>query len=445
MRLAKYSLLLSVSLALAIPSSVEAYQFRHCDSGAALIWGARDVTVEIEAAPKSLPGAEDAVRAGFATWLSSGVPMTVDFKSSSSQRGVGHDGHNTVSFQTQNWEYGDSALALTIATYEKNTGRVVETDMVFNMVSVKWSTNGKSPVRFDLQNVATHEAGHFFGLGHSHDVEATMFASTPAGEQSKRLLHTDDRDGIVALIGKMEQRLGQWAPPLPEVPRREPVIQHNPQVVERAAAGCSVGAAGSGGAVFWSVLVLFFLLRRRLLGVVSAVVVLMALPQPAEATHLVELDLTQLTARSSVIMHAKVSTRRALWHRGIVFTEYKLQLRSCLKGDARDGSCVTTRYLRVPGGEIGKIGMHVPGAPTLSPGEEIVVFARKTSTSSILALTGLGQGLYRVDKTAAGQLVAKQDLRKVILHQAGGAKSHGILKTVPLQSLLTTIRRTVSH
>src|SRR5207249_3133152 len=50
---------------------------------------------------------------------------------------------------------------------------------------------------YDLQNVATHEAGHFFGLGENiTDGDATMFITSARGETKKRDLAGDDEDGV---------------------------------------------------------------------------------------------------------------------------------------------------------------------------------------------------------------------------------------------------------
>ena len=54
--------------------------------------------------------------------------------------------------------------------------------------------------RYDLQSVAAHEAGHFFGLGEDFDSkQATMFFSTGRCETNKRVLQPSDETTMSAL------------------------------------------------------------------------------------------------------------------------------------------------------------------------------------------------------------------------------------------------------
>jgi hypothetical protein len=61
----------------------------------------------------------------------------------------------------------DRVLGATSFVVDTLTGEIVESDVFFNSIFV-WSTSAAGDAaRFDLQSVATHEIGHFVGLGHS--------------------------------------------------------------------------------------------------------------------------------------------------------------------------------------------------------------------------------------------------------------------------------------
>jgi hypothetical protein len=52
---------------------------------------------------------------------------------------------------------------------------------------------------YDYLSIMTHEAGHFLGLAHSADEDATMFARYLPGRTKMRDLMRDDVEGICAV------------------------------------------------------------------------------------------------------------------------------------------------------------------------------------------------------------------------------------------------------
>ncbi|XXT25444.1 matrixin family metalloprotease [Sorangium sp. So ce429] len=107
---------------------------------------------------------------------------------------------NIITFRDNGWPYdgGGNTLALTTVTYNLNTGDIYDADMEINTWDVGLSL-GDEDVSFDLLSIATHEAGHFLGLSHSSDGDATMFADYRPESTMLRDLDEDDRDGICAV------------------------------------------------------------------------------------------------------------------------------------------------------------------------------------------------------------------------------------------------------
>jgi hypothetical protein len=106
---------------------------------------------------------------------------------------------NIILFREDGWPHvgvGD-ALALTTVTYNVDTGAIYDADMEINATDATFST-GDTGVTFDLQSILTHEAGHFLGLSHSTDLDATMFADYVPGSTSLRTLDPDDVAAICA-------------------------------------------------------------------------------------------------------------------------------------------------------------------------------------------------------------------------------------------------------
>lgn len=75
------------------------------------------------------------------------------------------DGASTLGFDDQ--PEMDRTLAATTYLIDVRTGEILESDIFFN-AAFPWSVaEGGEPGRYDVQSIATHEAGHFLGLGHS--------------------------------------------------------------------------------------------------------------------------------------------------------------------------------------------------------------------------------------------------------------------------------------
>ena len=109
---------------------------------------------------------------------------------------------NTLYWVTDNWEvdseHKKNAVALTTVSWDRNTGQILDADIEFNSEYFSFGSDGEH-AKADLANTVVHEIGHFVGLQHSSDPDATMYAAANPGETSKQTLETDDIDGLCEL------------------------------------------------------------------------------------------------------------------------------------------------------------------------------------------------------------------------------------------------------
>jgi hypothetical protein len=102
---------------------------------------------------------------------------------------------------------GRSTLGSTFVWFSTLSGEVLEVDTVFNK-KLRWANFPNSPDcqtsidAYDLQNIATHEFGHWIGLDDlfdDADKDLTMYGFGAGGEVKKRTLGTGDISGKNAL------------------------------------------------------------------------------------------------------------------------------------------------------------------------------------------------------------------------------------------------------
>lgn len=118
---------------------------------------------------------------------------TLQNKGETTQRNITYEDEHYAILFSDDWNEDPDILALTY-TWSKNDGEIVHFDIEINAEHFVWSTDGNNQ-HHDLQNTLTHELGHALGLDHSSISQATMAASSTAGETSKRALHEDDKEG----------------------------------------------------------------------------------------------------------------------------------------------------------------------------------------------------------------------------------------------------------
>ena len=104
---------------------------------------------------------------------------------------------NVIAFRPE-WpdDYPPSAYAVTTVWHRPSDGEILDADVEINDEAFPWAVcpdrgcpEGEDGLRdVDLQNVLTHELGHFFGIAHSNFLGTAMDARSPRGETTKRIL-----------------------------------------------------------------------------------------------------------------------------------------------------------------------------------------------------------------------------------------------------------------
>lgn len=115
------------------------------------------------------------------------------------------------------------------------------------------------------------------------------------------------------------------------------------------------------------------------------------------ATTLEKLSLDDMVQKSTSIVRGKVVATSSYQRGSLIYTSYQLRVSERIKGQAPD-----LLEVSVPGGNYGKFHQTIPGAPTLLPGQEYVVFVW-TGSKGINHIIGLCQGLFTVGLDAKGQ------------------------------------------
>ena len=177
---------------------------------------------------------------------------------------------NIFMFRDGGWPYAPDTsggattsaetLALTTITYNVKTGEIYDADVEINSHDNN-ITVGNTNVAADLQSIVTHESGHFLGLAHSPQPDATMFASYQFGDTSLRSLSQDDIDGICTIYPP-DRTLGKCDP----TPRHGYSSQCAPPPSSggcRASRPGSAGGPWNSGALAGALVALGLLARRR--------------------------------------------------------------------------------------------------------------------------------------------------------------------------------------
>jgi hypothetical protein len=237
--------------------------FKKNKDGRPLHWKMSSLKVYFDQSLDQLgPNADDAVMQAFGKWVG-GDPRLPDlsFDTGKTSATPTHDGKSTISYGRITTPGHERDLAITVTYAEEDTGEIIEADIVLNSMyslgvlkakpgrqkhgqgndgqgssgddkSMNGDESEDCQNRYDVQNVATHEVGHFFGLGED-PVErgSAMFQTIDQCETHKRELSGTDMGALSTLYAESE----------------------DPAEVAAGPRACSFIAAPQGDGLAWAV------------------------------------------------------------------------------------------------------------------------------------------------------------------------------------------------
>jgi hypothetical protein len=163
--------------------------------------GARTTHLNVGSVPAGLSGVASALQSSFNKWHKA--------EPNAPKITVATDGNVTSATLNGRFDVawgspGGGAVAVTTTWYDSNN-KVVESDIIFNqgyLWFVSSTVSGgcvESVAKYDVANVATHEVGHTYGMGHVSARFNTMYTYVYTGETLKRSLASGDKTGIINL------------------------------------------------------------------------------------------------------------------------------------------------------------------------------------------------------------------------------------------------------
>lgn len=166
-------------------------------------WATTTPPITVYTGSQPISGTFDAIETGFETWdATTSFPLYgTTTESTSTWPGVDQDYQNTVGWASIDGSGG--IIGVTYYWYERDSKEMIEFDIILDKDD-PWATDGTSTA-FDVQNVATHEAGHTLVLGDIRSPKScglTMHAYTWKGDTIKRDLAQGDILGVQAIYGK---------------------------------------------------------------------------------------------------------------------------------------------------------------------------------------------------------------------------------------------------
>jgi len=190
------------------PASGSAYTLKQTEEGERVRWHEATVALRLDPSVRRAVADGEADRAAemaAEAWRGlPGVPDVVIRSGSASRPGFdpAQELQDHGIFLVEDMPELGGRLAVTVATYEEATGRLLDADVLIDgerHFAVADEDGREDRRSYDLGAVLAHELGHALGLGESAERGATMWPRIRPGDTHQRTLETDDEEGALAV------------------------------------------------------------------------------------------------------------------------------------------------------------------------------------------------------------------------------------------------------
>jgi hypothetical protein len=163
--------------------------------------------------------------------------------------------------------------------------------------------------------------------------------------------------------------------------------------------------------------------------------------QAADTTLATALSLADMVNESDVIAIGSCVNTQSVWVDNTLVTLATVAVNETLKGD----ESTTNLTVALPGGVDANrkfpVAMSYPGAPRMTPGEDVFLFLNNASeVAGSYTVAGFSQGKFSIVKDEDGEPMVSRDLRQTSLQSNNGVR-RGQNNMTPLSSLKSEVKR----
>ncbi len=161
---------------------------------------------------------------------------------------------------------------------------------------------------------------------------------------------------------------------------------------------------------------------------------LLVIASPLFATTVLKMDLQDLVTASDSIIQGRVESVETRWENKLAYTYTSVVVDEGMKGGPRRAVLI-----RLPGGKVGSLKVHVAGMPQFKTGDSVILFL-KGRADGTFDVVGMNQGKYDIEQNTATAHISGLTLFNEKTGQMEGA---GFLDKAPLDVFKAKIRELV--